>query len=93
MGRLWQTMILKEHAPIFEFLPIESLVKLKQQEYYNVLGKSDKQGSSTAFIERGLRNLPPLPLSRHCVFAFGGTLDDRIRVAECTPVGGCIEAR
>jgi Fic family protein len=51
MGRLWQTMILKEYSPIFEFLPIENLVKLKQQEYYNVLGKSDKQGSSTSFIE------------------------------------------
>ncbi len=51
MGRLWQTMILKEHSPIFEFLPIETVVKLKQQEYYNVLGKSDKEGSSTAFIE------------------------------------------
>ena len=44
-------MILKEHSPVFEFLPIESLVKSRQQEYYNVLGKSDKQGSSTAFIE------------------------------------------
>ena len=51
IGRLWQTMILKEHAPVFEFLPIESLVKSRQQEYYNVLGKSDKQGASTAFIE------------------------------------------
>ncbi|QGY47878.1 Fic family protein [Maribellus comscasis] len=51
MGRLWQTMILKEHSPVFEFLPIESLVKLRQQEYYNVLGKSDKQGASTSFIE------------------------------------------
>lgn len=51
MGRLWQTMILKEHSPVFEFLPIESLVKEKQQEYYNVLGKSDNQGKSTPFIE------------------------------------------
>jgi len=51
MGRLWQTMILKEHSPVFEFLPIESLVKSKQEEYYNVLGKSDNQGTSTAFIE------------------------------------------
>lgn len=51
MGRLWQTMILKEHSPIFEFLPIETLIKLKQQEYYNVLGRSDKEGSSTSFVE------------------------------------------
>lgn len=51
MGRLWQTMILKEYSPVFEFLPIETLVKEKQQDYYNVLGKSDSKGESTLFIE------------------------------------------
>jgi len=51
MGRLWQTMILKDYSKVFEFLPIETLVKERQQDYYNVLGKSDKQGSSTSFIE------------------------------------------
>ena len=51
MGRLWQTMILKEYSKVFEFLPIETSVKDRQREYYEVLGKSDKQGLSTAFIE------------------------------------------
>lgn len=51
MGRLWQTMILKDYSPVFEFLPIETLIKERQQDYYNVLGKSDMQGSSTSFIE------------------------------------------
>ena len=51
MGRLWQTLILKEHSPVFEFLPIETLVKARQEEYYTALGKSDNQGSSTTFIE------------------------------------------
>ena len=51
MGRLWQTMILKNYSKVFEFLPIETLVKERQQDYYNVLGKSDNQGSSTSFIE------------------------------------------
>lgn len=51
MGRLWQTMILKEYSPVFEFLPIETIVKEKQQDYYNALGKSDGQGESTLFIE------------------------------------------
>jgi len=51
MGRLWQTMILKDFSPVFEFLPIETLIKERQQDYYHVLGKSDKQGSSTSFIE------------------------------------------
>lgn len=51
MGRLWQTMILKEYSPVFEYLPIETLIKERQQDYYHVLGKSDSQGSSTSFIE------------------------------------------
>ena len=51
MGRLWQTIILLEYSSVFEFLHIEALVKERQQEYYHVLGKSDKEGTSTAFIE------------------------------------------
>ncbi|KQC12139.1 MAG: cell filamentation protein Fic [Desulfuromonas sp. SDB] len=51
IGRLWQTMILKEYSKVFEFLPVETLVKEKQQNYYNVLAKSDSQGTSTGFIE------------------------------------------
>ena len=51
MGRLWQTMILKETSPVFEYLPIETLIKERQQNYYQILGKSDSQGNSTGFIE------------------------------------------
>ena len=51
MGRLWQTVILKEYSPVFEYLPIESIIKERQQDYYNALGKSDNQGNSTGFIE------------------------------------------
>ena len=51
MGRLWQTMILKEYSPVFEFLPIETLIKERQQDYYNALGMSDNQDSSTSFME------------------------------------------
>jgi Fic family protein len=51
MGRLWQTVILKQYSPVFEFLPIESLIKARQLEYYKILGESDNQGNSTGFIE------------------------------------------
>ncbi|MFV0467788.1 MAG: Fic family protein [Dysgonomonas sp.] len=51
MGRLWQTMILKDYSPVFGYLPIESLIKERQQDYYDILGKSDNQGKSTEFIE------------------------------------------
>lgn len=51
MGRLWQTIILRQYSPVFEFLPVESLIKTKQLEYYNILGESDNQGNSTGFVE------------------------------------------
>jgi Fic family protein len=51
MGRLWQTVILIQYSPVFEFLPIESLIKARQSEYYRILGESDDKGDSTGFIE------------------------------------------
>ncbi|MDH5828734.1 Fic family protein [Sphingobacterium faecium] len=51
MGRLWQTLILMQQYPVFEYLPVESLVKQKQSEYYHKLSESDKKGNSTPFIE------------------------------------------
>lgn len=51
MGRLWQTLILREYNPVFEYLPIEMLIKKRQEEYYRVLGTADAKGDSTVFIE------------------------------------------
>ena len=51
MGRLWQTVILKEWKSIFAWIPVESLVKENQAEYYNALNSSDTAADSTKFIE------------------------------------------
>lgn len=51
MGRLWQTLILKHYNSVFEFLPVETLIKKRQQEYYSKLGEADNAGDSTCFIE------------------------------------------
>ena len=51
MGRLWQSLILLKKYPVFEYLPFETIIKERQQEYYDVLEKSDKEGQSTKFIE------------------------------------------
>jgi Fic family protein len=51
MGRLWQTLILMEKYPIFEFLPFETLISKDQEKYYKSLAESDKSGKSTKFIE------------------------------------------
>ena len=41
MGRLWQSIILGSDYPVFKYLPIESVVKGKQAEYYDVLSKCE----------------------------------------------------
>lgn len=51
MGRLWQTVVLRDKYPVFEYLPIETLIKRRQAEYYDILDISDRSGESTLFIE------------------------------------------
>lgn len=51
MGRLWQTRILMDENPIFEYVPIEETIKNNQEKYYKSLSDSDSIGMSTPFIE------------------------------------------
>lgn len=55
MGRLWQTLILMQDYPVFEFLPFETLISKNQTAYYNALSQADKEGKSTKFIEYMLK--------------------------------------
>ena len=51
MGRLWQTLILSQWNPLLAYLPVETVIRERQAEYYQALAASDKQGHSTLFIE------------------------------------------
>ncbi|MES2004887.1 MAG: Fic family protein [Bacteroidota bacterium] len=51
MGRLWQTVLLSNKYSLFAFLPIESIIKKHQKDYYRALALSDKSGNATLFIE------------------------------------------
>lgn len=51
MGRLWQTLILMNEFPLFEYLPFETLIAKNQTAYYKTLSACDKEGKSTKFIE------------------------------------------
>lgn len=50
MARFWQQVILRHYDPLFEFLPVEKLIKANQKKYYLVLSLCDEAGNSTAFI-------------------------------------------
>lgn len=51
MGRLWQNVILTSQYPVFAYLPVESIIKKKQDQYYKALSDSDKVANCTSFIE------------------------------------------
>ena len=51
MGRLWQTVILKDWKDVFAWLSVETLIKENQAEYYKALNTSDSNADSTIFTE------------------------------------------
>lgn len=51
IGRLWQSVILYNYDKIFEYIPVETIIKQRQMEYYEAIKKSTDQGESTAFIQ------------------------------------------
>lgn len=50
MGRFWQTVLLASWKPIFEWIPVESIIKDNQDEYYRAIGLSTAEGKSNRFI-------------------------------------------
>lgn len=51
MGRFWQTRLLMDVNPLFEYIPIEETIRNNQENYYEALSESDNIGKSTLFIE------------------------------------------
>lgn len=51
MGRMWQTLLLYKWKSLFGWLPIETLIRERQDEYYKVLGECDHSADSGKFVE------------------------------------------
>jgi Fic family protein len=50
LGRLWQTLILSRWNPLLAWLPIEAMIRSRQQGYYESLGQADQQADLEAFV-------------------------------------------
>jgi Fic family protein len=50
MGRFWQYLMLNHWNPVFSLIPVENMIKSRQQEYYQALQQAGKAGDSTVFI-------------------------------------------
>jgi len=57
MGRLWQTLILSQWQPVLAYLPVESVIRVRQADYYQALADADNLADSTPFIEFMLQAL------------------------------------
>ena len=57
MGRLWQTTLLAKFHPVFEFTPLESVIRSRQEDYYKALGLSDKAADAGPFVEFSLETI------------------------------------
>jgi Fic family protein len=57
MGRLWQTLILSQWQPVLAYLPVESVIRVRQTAYYQALADADNLADSTPFIEFMLQAL------------------------------------
>ena len=55
IGRLWQTLILSRWNPLFEFLPVETMVHARQREYYAAFTQSTALTDSAPMIAFMLR--------------------------------------
>ena len=51
IGRLWHTLLLTQWKPMFAWLPVESIIHDRQDEYYQAINRSNNEAESTAFIE------------------------------------------
>ena len=51
MARLWQTALLSQWNPLFQYIPIESQIERFQDAYYDAIALSTSEGQSTPFVE------------------------------------------
>ena len=51
LGRLWQTLMLREFNPIFAYIPIENMIRKRQSEYYQAFNQANAAANSACFVE------------------------------------------
>lgn len=51
MGRLWQTLILAQWQPMLAWLPVETVIRSRQHDYYAQLARADASSDCSGFIE------------------------------------------
>jgi Fic family protein len=66
LGRFWQHLVSRTQFPIFAHVPVESLIRARQADYYAAIDRSNRAGTCDGFVElmldaalEGVRALAP----------------------------------
>lgn len=51
IGRMWHSLLLGQWKEMFFWLPVEDLIRVRQEQYYEALGTADRQSDSAVFVE------------------------------------------
>ncbi len=57
MGRFWQSRLLAEWNPVFEYLPVENMIRENQADYYKAIERSTDENNSGIFAEFMLQTI------------------------------------
>ncbi len=74
LGRLWQTLTLSRWNPLLAWLPIEEVIRARQQGYTGSLGQADQQGELEPFVS-------------YLLVAIGDALEEALRPQPTTAAG------
>jgi Fic family protein len=81
-ARLWQTRLLMEYHPVFEFLDVESMVFEHRPEYYSVIRQAQDEKNSACFVEFMLRQIfRSLSNLWKADWSTSNTVEERLQVA------------
>lgn len=80
MGRMWQMLILYKWKSLFGWLPVETLVKDRQDDYYNVLGECDRAANSDKFIEFMLESIKDSLLEISTTVQVGEQVSEQVEI-------------
>lgn len=79
-GRLWHTLILAKWQEFFLWIPIETIIHERQNDYYKALNASNTDGESTIFVQFMLELIRDLlkELSHNGIMNKAKTLDEKL---------------
>ena len=79
-GRLWHTLILSKWREFFLWIPIETIIHERQNDYYKAINDSNTDGESTVFVRFMLELIRDLlkELSQNGVMNKEKTLDEKL---------------